>query len=75
MPSLGIITLNALTAADKVIIPVQAQFLPTKGRHPRDKKNHDDGNEGIGSGEGEDQQSWRNKAAEEKILNRLIKKG
>ena len=31
MPSLGIITLNALTAADKVIIPVQAQFLPTKG--------------------------------------------
>ena len=31
MPSLGIVTLNALTAADKVIIPVQAQYLPTKG--------------------------------------------
>ncbi len=31
MPSLGIVTLNALTAADQVIIPVQAQFLPTKG--------------------------------------------
>ena len=44
-------------------------------RHPRDKKNHDDGNEGIGSGEGEDQQSWRNKSAEEKFLNSLIKKG
>lgn len=31
MPSLGMITLNALTAADSVIIPVQAQFLPAKG--------------------------------------------
>ena len=31
MPSLGIITLNALTAADSVIIPVQAQYLPAKG--------------------------------------------
>mgnify|MGYP001171406897 CR=1 FL=1 len=31
MPSLGMLTLNALTAADKVIIPVQAQYLPTKG--------------------------------------------
>lgn len=31
MPSLGMITINALTAADKVIIPVQAQFLPAKG--------------------------------------------
>ena len=30
-PSLGMITLNALTAADKVIIPVQAHFLPVKG--------------------------------------------
>ena len=29
-PSLGMITLNALTAADKVIIPVQAHFLPVK---------------------------------------------
>ena len=31
MPSLGMITINALTAADKVIIPVQAHFLPAKG--------------------------------------------
>ena len=31
MPSLGMITINALTAADQVIIPVQAQYLPAKG--------------------------------------------
>lgn len=31
MPSLGMITLNALVAADSVIIPVQAQYLPAKG--------------------------------------------
>lgn len=31
MPSLGMITINALTAANKVIIPVQAHFLPAKG--------------------------------------------
>lgn len=31
MPSLGMITINALSAADSVIIPVQAQYLPTKG--------------------------------------------
>ncbi len=31
MPSLGMITINALTAADEVIIPVQAQYLPAKG--------------------------------------------
>ena len=31
MPSLGMLTVNALTAADKVIIPVQAQYLPAKG--------------------------------------------
>lgn len=31
MPSLGMLTVNALTAADEVIIPVQAQYLPTKG--------------------------------------------
>ena len=30
-PSLGMLTLNALTAADSVIIPVQAQYLPAKG--------------------------------------------
>lgn len=31
MPSLGMVTLNALTAADSVIVPVQAQYLPAKG--------------------------------------------
>ena len=31
MPSLGIITINVLTAADSVIIPVEAAFLPEKG--------------------------------------------
>ena len=31
MPSLGMITVNALTAADTVIIPVQASYLPVKG--------------------------------------------
>lgn len=31
MPSLGMLTLNALAAADSVIIPVQAQYLPAKG--------------------------------------------
>lgn len=31
MPSLGMLTINALAAADSVIIPVQAQFLSIKG--------------------------------------------
>ena len=31
MPSLGMLTINALAAADKVIIPVQANYLPAKG--------------------------------------------
>lgn len=30
-PSLGLLTINALAAADSVIIPVQAQYLPLKG--------------------------------------------
>ena len=30
-PSLGMVTINALTAADSVIIPVQTQYLPVKG--------------------------------------------
>ena len=30
-PSLGMITINALTAADSVVIPVQANYLPAKG--------------------------------------------
>lgn len=31
MPSLGMLTVNALAAADTVLIPVQAQYLPAKG--------------------------------------------
>lgn len=31
MPSLGIITVNALACADSVLIPVQAAYLPVKG--------------------------------------------
>lgn len=31
MPSLGMLTINALAAADSVLIPVQAQYLPAKG--------------------------------------------
>lgn len=31
MPSLGILTVNAMAAADSVIIPVQAHYLPLKG--------------------------------------------
>ena len=30
-PSLGMLTINALTAADRVIIPVQTGYLPAKG--------------------------------------------
>lgn len=30
-PSLGMLTLNALTAADKVLIPVEAQYLSARG--------------------------------------------
>ena len=31
MPSLGVMTINALVAADSLIIPVQAQYLPVVG--------------------------------------------
>ncbi len=31
MPSLGMLTVNALTAADSVLIPAQPQFLSAKG--------------------------------------------
>ena len=31
MPSLGMLTINSLAAADKVIIPVEASYLPIKG--------------------------------------------
>ena len=30
-PSLGMITINALVAADRVLIPVEAAYLPVKG--------------------------------------------
>ena len=30
-PSLGLITINALVAADSVLIPVSSEYLPTKG--------------------------------------------
>ena len=31
MPSLGMITINAFVAADSILIPVQAAYLPVKG--------------------------------------------
>ena len=31
MPSLGMMTINALACADSVLIPVQAEYLPVKG--------------------------------------------
>lgn len=31
MPSLGVMTVNALACADSVLIPVQAAYLPVKG--------------------------------------------
>ena len=31
MPSLGMLTVNALAASDSVLIPVQAAYLPVKG--------------------------------------------
>lgn len=31
MPRLGMLTINALAAADSVIVPVQAHHLPLKG--------------------------------------------
>ena len=30
-PSLGMLTVNALAAANRIIIPVQAEYLPAKG--------------------------------------------
>ena len=30
-PSLGMLTINALAASDKILIPIQAQFLSIKG--------------------------------------------
>ncbi len=31
MPSLGMLTINALAASDQILVPVQAQYLPAKG--------------------------------------------
>ena len=31
MPSLGMLTVNALAASDQLIVPVQAQYLSAKG--------------------------------------------
>jgi chromosome partitioning protein len=31
LPSLGLLAVNALTAADEVLVPVQAEYLPMKG--------------------------------------------
>ena len=31
MPSLGMLTINAVAAADRILIPVQAAYLPVKG--------------------------------------------
>lgn len=39
MPSLGMMTVNALVAADSVLISVQAAYLPVKGRLPAVKVN------------------------------------
>lgn len=43
MPSLGMITINALSAADSVSIPVQAHYLPAKGMEqlPKASDNND----------------------------------
>ena len=30
-PSLGMLTVNAIAAADRILIPVQAEYLPAKG--------------------------------------------
>ena len=32
-PSIGMLTINALAASDKVLMPLQAEFLPLKGVH------------------------------------------
>ncbi len=37
-PSLGMLTINALAAADSALIPVQAQYLPAKGLEQLDSR-------------------------------------
>ncbi len=39
MPSLGMLTINALVAADSVIVPVQAHYLPLKGHDTVNENN------------------------------------
>ena len=51
MPSLGMVTINALSAADSVIIPVQAQYLPAKGIIYADPPWHYDRKHGSGVAE------------------------
>ena len=41
-PSLGLLTINALTAADKVIVPVQCEYLSMRGLHPAPEHALDD---------------------------------
>ena len=41
MPSLGMVTINALVAADYVLIPVEAAYLPTKGLQQLIKTNRE----------------------------------
>ena len=36
-PSLGMLTVNALAAANRIIIPVQAEYLPAKEMCIRDR--------------------------------------
>lgn len=46
MPSLGMLTVNALACADTVLIPVQAAYLPVKG-YTAVGKNHCTGKKTI----------------------------
>ena len=41
-PSLGLLTINALTAADKVIVPVQCEYLSMRGLDPAPEHARDD---------------------------------
>ena len=41
-PSLGLLTINALTAADKVIVPVQCEYLSMRGLDPAPEHAVDD---------------------------------
>ena len=45
-PTLGLLTLNALVAADGVIIPVQTQYYALKGFSALAERNHADSDQG-----------------------------